>query len=80
MVFNMKILDMLKSKNKFEKIEGYCILVLIVGAVMLSAGIGLTILDPKGIPAITVMLGTLIAFLATVGLIVTWLIREMFGD
>jgi len=76
----MRISDMLKSKNKFEKMEGYCILVLIVGAVMFSAGVGLTILDAKGIPAITAMLGTLIAFLATVGLIVTWLIQEIFGD
>jgi len=76
----MKILDMLKSENKFEKMEGYCTLVLIVGAVMLSAGIGLTILDPKGVSAITVMLGSLIAFLATIGLIMTWLIQELFGD
>lgn len=76
----MKILGMLKSENKFEKIEGYCILVLIVGTVMLSAGIGLTILDPKGISAITAMLGSLITFFATVGLIMTWLIQELFGD
>ena len=76
----MKILDMLKSENKFEKMEGYCTLVLIVGAVMLSAGIGLTILDPKGVSAITAMLGALISFLATVGLIFTWLIKELLGD
>jgi len=71
---------MLKSENNFEKMEGYCILVLIVGTVMLSAGIGLTILDPKGVSAITAMLGSLISFLATVGLIMTWLIQELFGD
>jgi len=76
----MKILDMLKSESKFEKIEGYCILVLIVGAVMFSAGVGLNVLDTKGISTITAMLGSLIAFLATVGLIMMWLIRELFGD
>jgi len=76
----MKILDILKSKNKFEKIEGYCILILIVGAIILSVGIGLTILDPKGVSAITAMLGALISFLATVGLIFTWLIKELLGD
>jgi len=76
----MEILNMLKSKNKFEKVEGYCILFLIVGAVMLSSGIGLTIITPQGIPAIMAMLGSLIAFLSTAGLIFTWLLKEMFGE
>lgn len=74
------MLGILKSENKYEKIEGYCILVLVVGALMLSVGIGLTILSPKGISAITAMLGALISFLATIGLIVTWLIQEMVGE
>lgn len=76
----MKILNMLKSENKFEKMEGYSMLVLIVGAVMLSAGMGLTILDPQGVSAITAMLGSLITFLGIIGLIMTWLIQELFGD
>lgn len=74
------MLGILKSENKYEKIEGYCILVLVVGALMLSVGIGLTILSPRGISAITAMLGALISFLATIGLIVTWLIQEMVGE
>ncbi len=76
----MEILGMLKSKSKFEKAEGYCIVFLIVGALMLSSGIGLTIITPKGIPAILAMLGALIAFLSTAGLIFTWLLKEMFGE
>ena len=76
----MEILKMLKAKSKFEKAEGYCILSLIVGSLMLSSGIGLSIITPKGIPAILAMLGSLIAFLSTVGLIFTWLLKEMFGE
>ena len=75
----MKIFDMLKSGNKFEKVEGYCIVTLLVGAIMLSSGIGLTVINPKGISAILAMLGSLIAFLATVALIFTWLAQELFG-
>jgi hypothetical protein len=76
----MKILGMLKSGNKFERAEGYCIMVLLVGAIMLSSGIGLTVLNPKGISAVLAMLGSFIAFLATVALIFTWLAQEMFGE
>jgi len=76
----MKIFDMLKSKDKYERVEGYCIVVLVVGALMLSVGIGLTTLNPKGISAIAAMIGSLISFLATVGLIFTWLIQEFSGE
>lgn len=76
----MKILGMLKSKNKYEKAEWYCILSLIVGALILSLGIGLTILNPKGISAILAMFGSLISFLATVALIFVWLIKELKSE
>ena len=77
---NMRVFGALKSKDKYERMEGYCILVLLAGALMLSTGIGLTIVTPKGIPAILAMLGSLISFLATVALIFTWLARELFGE
>jgi len=76
----MWLKDMIMSKKKLEKMEGYSILSLIVGTVILSSGIGLTIVSTKGIPAIITMLGTLISFLSTVVLIFTWLFQEFFGD
>jgi hypothetical protein len=76
----MKIFDMLKSENKFERTENYCILFLLVGSVILSLGIGLTVISTKGISAILAMLGSLIAFLSTIALIFTWLIKELFGE
>jgi uncharacterized protein (DUF697 family) len=76
----MKIFDMLKSGNKFEKVEGYCIVVLLAGSLMLSVGMGLTAISTKGISAILAMLGSLIAFLATIALIFTWLAKELFGE
>jgi len=74
------VLDMLKNKDRFVKIEGYCILALIVGALVLSGGIGLSILNPKGISAILAMLGSVISFVAVVALIFVWLIKEFKGE
>lgn len=74
------VLDMLKGKDKYETAENYSILFIVVGAVVLSAGIGLTILNPKGISAIMAMLGSLMSFLATVALILIWLAKELFGE
>jgi len=76
MKFSGLFKKILKSKTRYGRIEGYCVLVLIVGAIMLSAGIGLTIISPKGISAVLAMLGSLISFLATVALIFTWLAKE----
>ena len=76
----MWLLDMIKSKKKLEKMEGYSIVFLIAGSLIMSSGIGLTVVSTKGIPAIMTMLGALIAFLATVSLVFTWLLQEMLGD
>jgi len=74
------VLDMLKSKNKYERAEGYTILVMIAGTLMLTLGIGLTIIKTSGISAILAMLGALISFLGTVGLIGVWLTKEVLGE
>lgn len=76
----MKIFDMLKNGSKYERAEGYCIVVLLIGAIMLSAGIGLNVIGTKGISAVFAMLGSFIAFLATIALILTWLVQELFGE
>jgi hypothetical protein len=71
---------MLKSENKYERAENYCILFLLVGSFTLTAGIGMTAINTKGISAILAMLGSFIAFLSTIALIFTWLIKEFFGE
>ncbi|MFN6991701.1 MAG: hypothetical protein ACK4MM_03145 [Fervidobacterium sp.] len=73
------VLGMLKSKNKFERAEGYAIIAMLGGAIILSLGIGLTIVSTKGISAVLAMSGALISFLATVALIGVWLVKE-FSD
>jgi len=80
MKFSGLFKGMLKGKTLYERIEGYCILILIVGAIMLSTGIGLTVISPKGIPAILAMLGSFISFLATVALIFVWIFKELQGE
>lgn len=71
---------MIRKKDRYEKMEGYSILFLIVGALILSLGIGLSALNPKGLSAVLAMLGALTSFLATVSLIFVWLLQELTSD
>ena len=73
-------LPQLKGKNKYETAENFSILFIIIGAAMLSSGIGLTIINPKGIFTILAMLGSFIAFLSTTALIFIWLVKEISGS
>ena len=70
----------LKGKDRFETLENYSILFIIIGAIVLSVGIGLNILNPRGLSAILSMFGSLIAFISTVALILVWLIKEFKSD
>lgn len=70
----------LKGKDKYETLENYSILFLVLGALTITSGIGLTVLTPKGFPVILAMLGSFLAFTSTIALIATWLARELFGD
>lgn len=66
----------LKGKDRFDTLENYSILFIFVGAIILSAGIGLNILNPKGLSAILSMFGSLLAFVSTIALILVWLLKE----
>jgi len=69
----------LKGSNKYETAENWTIAFIVIGAVMLAAGIGISIIDPKGAAAILAMLGSFISFIATVVLIFIWLAKEFFS-
>jgi len=70
----------IKGKNKLETLERISIALIVFGAFILSLGIGLTILTPKGIPAILSMLGALTSFVFTAILIFAWLIKEFKSE
>ena len=72
-------LGMLKGKNKYETIENLSIIFLVLGAVMLSLGIFLTVISPKGLSVILAMLGALISFISILVLVFTWLVKEFFS-
>jgi hypothetical protein len=67
---------MLKGSDKYETTENCALAGVLVGALVLSSGIGLSALNTKGIPAILAMMGSLIAFLSTVILIVVWVVKD----
>ena len=68
------------NKGKYEKVERILVYATFGGAVLLAVGIGLSILTPKGLPAVIAMLGAFISFVSTAGLIFTWLFKELFGE
>lgn len=70
----------LKDKSKMNRVEGFCIVFLLGGALLLSLGILLSILNTKGISAIIAMFGSLIAFISTVVLIITWFVKDFVGE
>jgi hypothetical protein len=70
---------LLKARDRWERVEICLLLALLAGAAMLSIGIGLTILSPRGLPAILAMMGSLVGFLATTGLIFLWFFKELMG-
>jgi hypothetical protein len=71
---------MLKSKDKFERAEGYIILFLLASSFMLSIGIGLSAISSRGLPAFMAMLGALLSFLSVVALIILWVWKEMVKE
>lgn len=74
------ILEKLKTKDKYETLENYSLLVIFASGVIMSLGIALTAISTTGLPAIMSMLGGLVAFLGTVLLIFIWLIKEFRSE
>ncbi|MBI2084137.1 MAG: hypothetical protein HYT70_00785 [Candidatus Aenigmarchaeota archaeon] len=71
-----KYLERLKGKDRMESYENYFILAIIAGVAMLSIGIGLTIFSARGFTVILAMMGAVVSFLSTIGLIAVWVARE----
>jgi hypothetical protein len=69
----------LKGKDKYEAAENYSIVAILLGALVLATGIGLNSVQTTGMPTIMAMLGSLVAFLGTIALIVSWLWVEFAG-
>jgi hypothetical protein len=67
---------MLKGSDKYETAENCALSGVLIGALLLSSGIGLTALNAKGVPTILAMIGSLIAFLSTVILIFVWISKD----
>lgn len=75
-MFGVNLLPKLKSNSRFETLENFSILFIVIGALTLSLGMGLTAISTKGIPTIIAMVGSLISFISTGLLIFTWLAKE----
>jgi len=70
----------IRGKNRFETVENFSILFIIIGSVILGSGMIISGFNQFGISAILSMLGTLIAFLSTVALVFSWLVKEFSSD
>lgn len=70
-------IEKLRGKDKLETAENYFIAAIIVGAAILSLGIGLNAVSTRGFTVILAMLGAVVSFVSTIGLIAVWVIREL---
>jgi len=70
---------MLKGKDKFETFEKWSIAIILLGALALAAGIGLSSVQTTGFPVIMAMLGSLVIFIGTIILIIGWLWADLAG-
>ena len=75
----LNIFKRLKGRSRAETLENYSIGGVLFGALVLSVGIGLTVIDPVGMSAITAMMGALLSFVSTVSFIVALLLKELFS-
>ena len=72
----MDLRSRLRGRDKLETFENYSILFIFIGAIILSAGIGMNIISTKGVSVILAMLGAVVSFISTIALIAIWVIRE----
>jgi len=73
------IFKRLRGGNKYETLENYSISGVIFGALLMTIGIGLTVLNTKGLSTIIAMMGTFFSFVSSIMLVFTWLLKELFG-
>lgn len=71
--------DKLKGKDRHETLENFSILFIFIGAIILSFGIGLSVISQR-LSAILSMTGAWVAFISTVALIFIWTVKEFRSD
>ena len=74
------VLGMLKGSTKLDTMENLSIGFIVLGGLVLAAGIVLSAWQTQGLAAILAMAGTLVSFLATAALIFIWLVKESKVD
>ena len=69
----------LKGESRMETLENYSIVGVIVGALIFSMGVGLTVIVSEGIPVIITMLGAVLSFISSASVVVVLFFREALG-
>ena len=72
----IELLSKLRGNNRLETAENYSILAIVVGLIMFSVGVLLTIVATRGFSTILAMLGAVISFISTISLIDVWVMKE----
>ena len=67
----------LKGENRTETLENYSLAGVILGTIIFSIGIGLTIISTKGISVIIMMLGALLSFISSVAVVGVLFFKEV---
>ena len=70
------MLGMLKGKDRMDTFERWTIFLIFVGLGLFSLGTFVAIFIQRGIPVIIALLGSFIAFIFTILLILVWLLQD----
>lgn len=73
-------LGMLKGKGRYETLENYLIALIVLGAVVFGAGMGLSAINTQGFSTVTAMIGIFVSFIFTVALVFVWVAKDIFGQ
>ena len=62
---------------KKVKLDELLMKLIIVGALLLSTGIGISIINPKGLALILAVAGTIISLLSSISLVILWVLKSL---
>jgi len=75
----MLSVERIKGKNKSETLENLSLLGVILGAVVFSAGVGLTVVSTEGVSVVITMMGAMLSFISSMLVVGILFVREVLG-
>lgn len=66
----------LRGQSKYETLEKILIFLIVLGAIVLAAGMSLTIISTTGVFAAITLVGSFMVFIFSVLLVIVWFLKS----